>query len=128
MLGHSMKAVLIPQNGSLTYSFYAERSGDAVLRIALIPTPTDTKHTRLLAISIDGATPMTVPVETDYRSEAWENNVLQGQVRLNLPLNITQGPHTLTLKAVGGAVIADQWMLDFVPDRHFYVFPVKPAQ
>ena len=128
MLGHSMKAVLIPQNGSLTYSFYAERSGDAVLRIALIPTPTDTKHTRLLAISIDGATPMTVPVETDYRSEAWENNVLQGQVRLNLPLNITQGPHTLTLKAVGGAVIADQWMLDFVPDRHFYIFPVKLAQ
>ena len=57
-----------------------------------------------------------------------QNNVLQGQVRLNLPLNITQGPHTLTLKAVGGAVIADQWMLDFVPDRHFYVFPVKPAQ
>lgn len=128
MLGHSVKAILIPQNGSLVYSFYAERSGNAVLRVALIPTPTDTKHTRLLAVSIDGATPMTIPVETDYRSKDWENNVLQGQVRLNLPINIAKGSHTLTLKAVGATIIVDQWMLDFTPNRAFYIFPIRPAQ
>ena len=36
---------------------------------------------------------------------------------------LTKGTHTLSIKALDDHIIADQWMIDFCPDREFYVIP-----
>ena len=59
------------------------------------------------------------------RSEQWKQNVLRGQAILLFPINITNGHHTLSIKALDNHVEVDQWMIDFVKDRHFYVFPTQ---
>ena len=54
MLGHSMNAVSIPKGGTLDFFFNTSTSGDAVMKIALIPTqPNDNGDIRFSA-SIDG--------------------------------------------------------------------------
>ena len=38
---------------------------------------------------------------------------------------LSEGQHTLKIKALDDHIIMDQWMLDFKKDRKFYVIPVK---
>ena len=76
---------------------------------------------------MDGGDPKVISIKEPFRSEQWKENVMRGQRVVEIPLAIPSGAHTLTLTAVDDHIIFDQWMLDFKPDRRFYIFPVKPS-
>lgn len=125
MLGHSMNAVAIPKDGTLTYEFTAEREGKAVLRTAMIPTQPNDDGDLRYSVSIDGGAPKVYTLKEKFRSEGWKQNVLRGQAVRELPVDLTKGHHTLTIKALDSHIIADQWMIDYKPQRKHYLFPVK---
>lgn len=125
-LGHSMNAVSLPKGQSLTYDFESLTEGDAVLRLAVIPTqPNDTGDLRF-SVSIDNGEPQVCSIKEGFRTETWKQNVLRGQAVRNLPYHISKGHHQLTVTALDNHVLIDQWMIDFNKDRQFYVFPIKP--
>ena len=126
MLGHSMEAVALPKGGELKYTFSTEKDGNAVLRIALVPTqPNDSGDLRF-SVSIDGAAPSVFSLKEPYRSERWKLNVLRGQAVRELKLdNLKSGSHTLVVRAVDPHIVVDQWMIDYQANRKFYLFPVE---
>lgn len=126
-LGHSMNAVSLPKGETLIFEFESEWSGDAILRTAVIPTQPNDKGDIRFSISIDGGTPQVCSFKEPFRSEKWKKNVLRGQAVLNTPHAVGKGKHTLTITALDDHIVIDQWMLDFKPDRAFYVFPLEPA-
>lgn len=125
MLGHSMNAVALPKDGTLTYDFVAERDGKAVLRTAMIPTQPNDNGDLRYSVSIDGGEPTVYTLKEKFRSERWKQNVLRGQAVRELPVDIAKGRHTLVIRALDNHIIADQWMIDFNPQRKHYLFPVK---
>lgn len=126
MLGHSMRAVKLPKGESLTYRFYA-KDGDAVLYTALIPTQSNDNGDIRYSISIDDGDPVIYSLKEPYRSERWKVNVLRGQALRTTDIKLKGGYHTLVIKALDNHIVVDQWMIDYHPDRHFYVFPTQPA-
>ena len=126
MLGHSMNAVSLPKNGTLDYTFTTNKEGDAVLRVALIPTQPNDKGDLRFSVSVDGAEPTVYSLKEPFRSERWKQNVLRGQAIRELKLNgLKSGSHTLVIKALDNHIIIDQWMVDYDLNRKFYLFPVK---
>lgn len=125
MLGHSMNAVALPKDGTLTYDFVAERDGKAVLRTAMIPTQPNDNGDLRYSVSIDGGEPTVYTLKEKFRSDRWKQNVMRGQAVRELPVDITKGRHTLVIRALDNHIIADQWMIDFNPQRKYYLFPVK---
>ena len=96
MLGHSMRAVPLPKGESLTYTFVTETDGDAVLKVALIPTQPNDKGDLRFSVSVDGAKPTLFSLKEPFRSESWKLNVLRGQAVRDLKLDgLKQGKHTL---------------------------------
>lgn len=128
MLGHSMNAVALPKGGTLTYEFMTEREGKATLRTALIPTqPNDSGDLRY-SVSIDGGEPKVYTLKEKFRSEGWKQNVLRGQAVRELPVELSRGRHTLTIRALDNHIVVDQWMLDYNPQRKHYLFPVTTPE
>lgn len=128
MLGHSMNAVALPKGGTLTYEFMTEREGKATLRTALIPTqPNDSGDLRY-SVSIDGGEPKVYTLKEKFRSEGWKQNVLRGQAVRELPVELSRGRHTLTIRALDNHIVVDQWMLDYNPQRKHYLFPVATPE
>lgn len=128
MLGHSMNAVALPKDGTLTYEFMTEREGKATLRTALIPTqPNDSGDLRY-SVSIDGGEPKVYTLKEKFRSEGWKQNVLRGQAVRELPVELSSGRHTLTIRALDNHIVVDQWMLDYNPQRKHYLFPVTTPE
>ncbi len=125
MLGHSMNAVALPKEGSLEYAFETNKEGDAVLRIALIPTQPNDKGDLRFSVSVDGAEPIVFSLKEPFRSERWKLNVLRGQAVRELKLDaLKAGNHTLVIKALDPHILIDQWMIDYNLNRKFYLFPV----
>ena len=125
MLGHSMKAVSLPREGVLTYEFETEKEGEAVVRVALIPTQPNDGGDLRFSVSIDGGEPQLFSLKEPFRSEGWKQHVLRGQaVKVTAPQQLTAGRHTLTIRALDHSIVVDQWMVDFHPSRPFYLFPV----
>ncbi len=122
-LGHSMNAVSLKKNSSVTFDFQSSRGGEALLRIAVIPTQPNDKGDIRFSVSIDGGEPTVHSFREPYRSETWKQNVLRGQAVKTDSVKLSSGHHTLTIKAIDNHVIVDQWMIDFKPNRKFYVFP-----
>lgn len=126
MLGHSMKAVALPKDETLTYDFTTDSTGNAVLRLALIPTQPNDNGDLRFSVSVDGSEPTVFSLKEPFRSEQWKRNVLRGQALRELPLNqLKAGSHTLTIKAIDSHIVVDQWMVDFQPNRKFYLFPIE---
>lgn len=124
MLGHSMKAVALPENGELTYNFTTEKDGNAVLRIALIPTQPNDKGDLRFSVSVDGGASQSFSLKEPFRSERWKQNVLRGQALREVELKgFKAGSHVLKIKAETPHIIVDQWMVDYEPGRKFYLFP-----
>ena len=126
MLGHSMKAVLLPKGASISFQFYAPE-GDAALRTALIPTLPCKKEQLRYRVTLDSDTTFTYSLDEQGASERWKVNVLRGQAIRTDDVRLSSGTHTLTIQALDDGIIVDQWMLDYDRDRQFYLFPVKPA-
>lgn len=127
MLGHSMSAVSLPKDCSLTFEFESEYEGEALLRVAVIPTQPKDKGDIRFSVSIDGNTPQICSFKESYRSESWKVNVLRGQAVRNTLQKISKGKHTLMITALDDHVVVDQWMLDFKQHRKFYMFPLKSS-
>lgn len=126
MLGHSMNAVSLPKNATVTYEFAAEQEGEAILQVALIPTQPNDKGDLRFSVSVDGAEPVVYSLKEPFRSERWKLNVLRGQAvrELKLP-DLKLGKHTLCIQALDDHVVLDQWMIDWNLHRKSYLFPVE---
>ena len=122
MLGHSMNAVSIPKGGTLDFFFNTSTSGDAVMKIALIPTqPNDNGDIRFSA-SIDGGEERVFSLKEPFRSERWKLNVLRGQAVREINLDgLAAGKHSLRIKALDNHIIVDQWNVDFNKKRKIYL-------
>lgn len=122
MLGHSMNAVSIPKGGWLDYSFNTSSSGDAMMRIALIPTQPNDNGDLRFSVSIDGGEEQVFSLKELFRSERWKQNVLRGQAVRDVELkDLKAGRHTLRIKALDPHIIADQWAVDFNKERKHYL-------
>ena len=128
MLGHSMNAVALPKEATLTYEFDSPQQGDALLFTAMIPTQPSDRGDLRYQVTLDSLPPVVISLKTPYRSEKWKENVLRGQALMKTPVRLTKGPHKLHIKALDDHIIADQWMIDFCPNREFYVIPVGPTK
>ncbi len=126
-LGHSMKAVRLPKGQSLTYSFCCTEEGEALLRLALIPTQPSDRGDLRFSVSLDGGKSHTFSLKEPFRSERWKQNVLRQQAIREIPVSIGKGTHTLTFQALDHHIVLDQWMIDFDPTRKCYMFPISPA-
>ena len=96
---------------------------DAVLYTAMIPTQPSDRGDLRYSVQIDDQQPVVISLKEPYRSERWKQNVLRGQALKKTPVKVSNGRHTLRIKALDDHIIFDQWMLDFCPDRQFYVIP-----
>lgn len=123
-LGHSANAVPVPKGERLDYMFNLSRSGKAVLRVAVIPTQANDKGDIRFSVSIDGGREKLISIKEPYRSDKWKENVMRGQALVEIPVEIGEGHHNLTFKALDKHIIFDQWMLDFDCNREFYLFPL----
>ena len=111
MLGHSMNAVALPKGGFLTYRFKVTKTGDYVLQTALIPTHAVDSGDIRYSVSIDGSEPTVYSLKEPFRSEQWKQNVLRGQALRDLHLHLSEGSHTLTIRALDEHIVIDQWTL-----------------
>jgi hypothetical protein len=125
MLGHSMNAVALPRGVTLTYEFDSPQDGEAQLYTAMIPTQPGDRGDLRYQVTVDNQEPVVISLKTPYRSERWKQSVLRGQSLNKTPVHLTKGPHTLKIKALDEHIIVDQWMIDFCPNRKFYVIPVN---
>lgn len=126
-LGHSMNAVSLPKGKTITFDFESAWEGEAILRTAVIPTQPNDKGDIRFSVSIDGETPQICSFKEGFRTESWKQNVLRGQAVRNTKHRLTKGMHTLSITALDNHVLIDQWMIDFKPERQFYVFPIEPT-
>lgn len=127
MLGHSMNAVSLPKGKSLTFEFENPWEGEAVLRTAVIPTHPNDKGDIRFSVKLNNEEAIVISYRENGRTETWKKNVLRGQAVKNTKHTLTKGKQTLTITALDNHVLIDQWMLDFIPQRSFYVFPIKPT-
>ena len=107
--------------------FESAWEGEAILRTAVIPTQPNDKGDIRFSVSIDGETPQICSFKEGFRTESWKQNVLRGQAVRNTKHRLTKGMHTLSITALDNHVLIDQWMIDFKPERQFYVFPIEPT-
>ena len=77
------------------------------------------------SVTIDGGAPTTFSLKEKFRSEGWKQNVLRGQAIRTIDTKLNAGPHTITITALDDHIIIDQWMIDYKPDRQFYMFPIE---
>jgi hypothetical protein len=125
LLGHSMNAVAIPKGCEVTYEFETRQEGDAVLYTAMIPTQPNDRGDLRYQLTLDGGEPVVISLKEKFRSDFWKQSVLRGQALKQTPVKVKEGPHTLKIKALDDHIILDQWMLDFKPNRQFYVIPAR---
>ena len=123
-LGHSGYAVPVAKGERLDYMFNVEKSGKAVLRVAVIPTQANDKGDIRFSVSIDGGREQVISIKEPYRSDKWKENVMRGQALVEIPIEIGEGHHNFTFRALDNHIIFDQWMVDFKTDRRFYLFPL----
>lgn len=124
LLGRSLRAVDMYGGNELRYTF---RSGvvGGVLRLAFVPTHAIDGGSLQCSVQIDGNAARTIIVTDGSHGDRWADGVLRGQAVVTLPVSLTAGQHTLTVKALSDHVVLDQWMIDRDTDRQFYVMPVK---
>lgn len=123
LIGHSLKAIELQKGDSLTYSFHTDIVG-GVLRLAFVPTFSPDGRSSQCTVSIDGGSPTTVIVnDGSTSSNRWAQGVLRGQLLITLPVSLSSGSHTLTIKSLSDHMLFDQWMIDKDTDRHFYIMP-----
>ena len=111
MLGHSMNAVALPQNGALSYTIDIASEGDYILQTALIPTQPNDHGDLRFSVSLDNGQPVVYSLKEPFRSERWKQNVLSGQAIRDTKLHLQQGRHTITLRALDNHIVFDQLRL-----------------
>ncbi len=72
-------------------------------------------------VSKDVGEPVVYSLKEPFRSEQWKLNVLRGQALRTQRLHLTEGAHTLRIRALDAHIVVDQWMVDFDTERRFYL-------
>jgi len=108
MLGHSMKAVALQKDGELTYRFDVDKDGDYIIRTALVPTQPNDNGDLRFSVSIDGQVLVVYSMKEPFRSERWKLNVLSGQAVRDTKAHLSEGSHTLTIRALDDHIVTDQ--------------------
>jgi len=124
-LGHSMKAVWLPQGASLKYVVYSDMEGDARFTLAAIPDYIDEKGDMRVSVSIDQKEPIVISLKDAYNHSNWKMDVWRGQTRKSFFTTLSRGNHTVEIKALDEHIILDQWILDFDVDREYYMIPAR---
>jgi len=111
MLGHSMNAVALPKNGTLTYYFSVKKEDEYTLSTALIPTQPNDNGDLRYHVKIDDKEPVIHSLKEPFRSERWKLNVLSGQAVREQKIRLDAGTHRLTIQALDDHIVIDQWKL-----------------
>ena len=108
-LGYEEKAITIPKNKSVNYTFDAINTDSVEIEVHLLPChPIEGKSIRI-ALSLDGQQIHASNYETYGRSEIWKENVLRNKAILHFTLPLSQNEkHCLQVKAIDKGVILDQ--------------------
>lgn len=125
MLGHSGRSIELAKGASVTYRFLvADTIKVPILTTALVPTQPNGPGNMKYAVSVDGAIPTEFDLKETFRSEQWKQNVLRNQTLRHLSLpTLLPGEHTLTLTALDSHIVFDQWLIDPIQSRKFYMIP-----
>lgn len=126
-LGHSQRAVRMAAGSSVDYNFHLSGRGDALLYLAFVPVRPQSNGSMRVSVSFDGGKPIAVDLACPQGTDEWKKAVLRGQLLKKIPLAVDgyRSNHTLRLTAIDDGVMFDQWMIDFVDDRTFYMIPTK---
>lgn len=124
-LGHSQKAVLLAKGTTLKYSVETDASGDARFTIASIPDYTNELGDMKVSVSIDQTEPVVISLKNKYNQRDWKLDIWRGQTLKNFFVTLSEGYHTIEIKALDDNIILDQWALDFDVDREYYIIPAK---
>ena len=108
MLGHSMKAVALPKDGTLTYRLDVANEGDYTIVTALIPTQPNDNGDLRFSVSVDDGEETVYSLKEPFRSERWKQNVLNGQARRETKVYLAKGTHRLTIRALDDHIVVDQ--------------------
>jgi hypothetical protein len=127
MLGHSMRTVKMGAGSTVHYSFRLSNRNDANLYLGFIPMHVKHNGHQRVSISFDGGQPIVIDLANDIQSEEWKKAVLRGQLVKQVPIIVSgfQSTHTLRVTAIDDAIYFDQWMIDFLKERSFYMMPTK---
>ena len=108
MLGHSMKAVALPKDGTLTYRLDIANEGDYTIVTSLIPTQPNDNGDLRFSVSVDDGEETVYTLKEPFRSERWKQNVLSGQTRRETKVHLAKGIHRLTIRALDDHIVVDQ--------------------
>ena len=108
MLGHSMKAVALPKDGTLTYRLDVANEGDYTIVTALIPTQPNDNGDLRFSVSVDDGEETVYSLKEPFRSERWKQNVLNGQARRETKVYLAKGTHRLAIRALDDHIVVDQ--------------------
>ena len=108
MLGHSMKAVALPKDGTLTYRLDIANEGDYTIVTSLIPTQPNDNGDLRFSVSVDDGEETVYSLKEPFRSERWKQNVLSGQTRRETKVHLAKGIHRLTIRALDDHIVVDQ--------------------
>lgn len=131
--GHSGRAMALQaaSNGletnapRLTYDVLTMSTGNAEVRLYVLPTRPMNGGDLRIAVSIDGGEPQVRSFKTEGRSTTWMHNVLRNQAIVTVKHDFQQaGRHTIQVFTPDRDVVVDQLAVEFQPDRSYYVLPV----
>ncbi|MBI0476369.1 hypothetical protein D9601_13540 [Sphingomonas sp. MA1305] len=99
------------------WTFSTMTTSDAVVRVVALPTHAmDPSHGVRVAVSLDGAPPVTLDLGTIGRSDRWRGNVLSNTSVATIPLTaLAGGTHRLAVTPLDPGVILDR--VEIVLDR-----------
>ena len=127
MLGHSMRAVRMAPGSSLHFTFRLSSQSDACLYLGFVPFHAADGGRQRVSVSFDGGQPLVLDLACAMQSDEWQRAVLRGQLVKRIPITVGgfQSRHTLNITAIDEGICLDQWMIDFLKERSFYLMPTN---
>lgn len=127
-IGHSGRGVMLAEGkkNRLRYEFQSFTTGEAIVRLALIPQHPANDNKLRYSISIDGQKPQIITINSPFLSGQWGINTLRNQaITLSQHSIERAGKHTIEIISLDEEVVLDQMILDFDKTRDFYTFPKR---
>jgi len=114
-LGYNGKAIDLPQNTGISFSFGKVPSDSVEVDVRLIPAHAANGGQLRFFVSLDNSQPDSCNYETKENSEEWKENVLRNQAIRKLFFSISKAlSHQLTLKALDEGVVIDQIIINSI--------------
>lgn len=127
LMGHSGRVIKLdgPESKAV-YDVEVSSSGEAVLMMGFVPTHAPNDEPLICRVQIGNDQPKELTLNVKIKSEDWKVNVLRNQTLKRIPVSIPNpGKYVITVTAPGGAIMPDQFMIEFEKDRKHYEIPVQ---